>query len=237
MTDPDHDMTSAIDTDRPFVEPSNQNSSFMKIVFVSLFCFLLISFGWLIWFIFYEGINSGSNSNKDVPVIKAYTKPIKNKPDDPGGLVIRHRDKSVFRHLSSGDEQEPIERLLPAPEEPMPLVFSKKNNIKSNNQLMNSTNPSLKNVDENTINSQSNDVWKVQLASLKNLKDAEEAISKILNLHKGILENLEIKLESVELPEGTYHRIQAGPLKSRVLAKTLCDKLKTRKQDCLIVAP
>ena len=146
MTDPDHDMTSAIDTDRPFVEPSNQNSSFMKIIFVSLFCFLLISFGWLIWFIFYEGINSGSNSNKDVPVIKAYTKPIKNKPDDPGGLVIRHRDKSVFRHLSSGDEHEPIERLLPAPEEPMPLLFSKKNNIKSNNQRMNSINPSLKNL-------------------------------------------------------------------------------------------
>ena len=124
MTNHD-DMPSTIDTDRPFVEPTTQNSSFMKIVFVGLFCFVLIIFVWLVWIIFYEGVNSGSNSNKDVPVIKANTKPIKNRPDDPGGLVIRHRDKSVFRHLSSGDEYEPIERLLPAPEEPLPLEFNK----------------------------------------------------------------------------------------------------------------
>jgi len=235
MTNHDN-MPSAIDTDRPFVEPTTQNSSFMKIVFVGLFCFVLIIFAWLVWIIFYEGVNSGSNSNKDVPVIKASTKPIKNRPDDPGGLVIRHRDKSVFRHLSSGDEYEPIERLLPAPEEPLPLEFNKNENNKTNDQSINSSHTPIEGLSKDMKN-QSNQVWKVQLAALKNIKDAENAMSKILSLNKDILEELELKLKSVELPDGLYHRIQAGPLKSRSSAKALCDILKTRKQDCLIVAP
>ena len=63
------------------------------------------------------------------------------------------------------------------------------------------------------------------------------AVVRHLSLNKDILEELELKLKSVELPDGLYHRIQAGPLKSRSSAKALCDILKTRKQDCLIVSP
>ena len=60
---------------------------------------------------------------------------------------------------------------------------------------------------------------------------------KQLKLNKDILGELELELETVELPAGLYYRVQAGPLYSRSSANTLCDKLRIKNQDCLIVAP
>jgi len=235
MANSDHDISSTINADRTFVEPTTRSSGFMKTVFVFLFCLAFITLGWLIWVIFDEGINSGSS--KKIPVIKANTKPIKNRPDEPGGLLIRHRDKSVFSHLSSGEEDEPIERLLPPPEEPLPLLFPEKNNILTNDKTSKSNVFSPKVIAENKKNNQINGIWKVQLVSLKSLKSAENAISKMLELNKDILGGLELELETVELPAGLYYRVQAGPLYSRSSANTLCDKLRIKNQDCLIVAP
>lgn len=52
------------------------------------------------------------------PVIAAETTPFKVRPENPGGMVIPHQDKLVYGRISP-DQQQPVEHLLPAPEQLM----------------------------------------------------------------------------------------------------------------------
>lgn len=69
------------------------------------------------WFAFQQGIRSGAE--EAAPVVRAATEPFKRPPADPGGLDVPHQDKLVFNRLAPGQVQEPVERLLPPPEEPV----------------------------------------------------------------------------------------------------------------------
>ncbi len=40
----------------------------------------------------------------DAPLIKAETGPVKVKPDDPGGLKVPHRDKTIYERIQSGQK-------------------------------------------------------------------------------------------------------------------------------------
>ena len=53
------------------------------------------------------------------PVISAEMTPIKIRPENPGGMVIPHQDKLVYGRISP-DQNQPVEHLLPAPEQLMP---------------------------------------------------------------------------------------------------------------------
>lgn len=52
------------------------------------------------------------------PVISAEMTPIKIRPENPGGMVIPHQDKLVYGRISP-DQNQPVEHLLPAPEQLM----------------------------------------------------------------------------------------------------------------------
>lgn len=69
----------------------------------------------LLWFLYKWA--SGDNSNTP-PIIAADTTPFKIRPENPGGMMIPHQDKLVYGRLSQNASQ-PIERLLPPPEQPL----------------------------------------------------------------------------------------------------------------------
>lgn len=52
------------------------------------------------------------------PFISAESTPFKVKPENPGGMVIPHQDKLVYGRIAP-DNQQPVEHLLPAPEQPI----------------------------------------------------------------------------------------------------------------------
>jgi len=54
----------------------------------------------------------------DIPVITADNAPYKFKPDDPGGMDIRHRDSTVFDPLENKSPDK-VEKLAPPAEKPM----------------------------------------------------------------------------------------------------------------------
>lgn len=61
------------------------------------------------------------------PLIKAESRPIKIRPDKPGGLDVPHQDKEIYNRFGAGAEPAPrqrAERLLPPPETPMPRPAS-----------------------------------------------------------------------------------------------------------------
>jgi cell division septation protein DedD len=79
--------------------------------------------------------------------------------------------------------------------------------------------------------------WRVQLASLSNEAGARKEMQRLQKANTDLLGDLDLKLQPATLSKGTFYRIQAGPLADRATALALCGKLKTRKQDCLVVSP
>jgi SPOR domain len=71
-----------------------------------------------LWFAYIEGMRhvGATGDSGDVPLIRADTRPIKVKPDEPGGMHIPDRDMLIY-----GKSRPVVEHLLPPPEQPMAL--------------------------------------------------------------------------------------------------------------------
>ncbi len=55
----------------------------------------------------------------EVPLVKAAEGPVKEKPEDPGGLKIPNQDKLVYERITPKPQTAVAEKLAPAPEEPI----------------------------------------------------------------------------------------------------------------------
>jgi hypothetical protein len=69
-------------------------------------------------------LNAGNDpaapSKMDVPLVKAAETPAKVRPEDPGGMDVAHRDKLIYQRFEGSEATPVVERLLSAPEEPLP---------------------------------------------------------------------------------------------------------------------
>lgn len=61
-----------------------------------------------------QSVNEG-----ELMVIEADKTPMKEKPEDPGGMQFPNQDKTIFNTIASGSQPPAVERVLPAPEEPI----------------------------------------------------------------------------------------------------------------------
>jgi hypothetical protein len=81
--------------------------------------FALVAFAGVVWYAYDRGLHAGSEIA--APVIKADSRPVKIRPEQPGGMEIPNQDKLVFDALRPEEDQLPrVERLLPPPEAPAP---------------------------------------------------------------------------------------------------------------------
>ena len=78
--------------------------------------FALAALGGIIWYAYPRGTER--YTNLDVPVVKADTAPIKEKPENPGGMEVSHQDSTVFDPLQKNGGAE-VEKIMPTPEQPM----------------------------------------------------------------------------------------------------------------------
>lgn len=89
---------------------------------MSVVVLLLVVFGFfsLAWYA-YRTNTQPVEENGEILVVEAEDSPYKERPDDPGGMKFPHQDKEVYNRLVTGEPQPKgaVERLLPAPEEPM----------------------------------------------------------------------------------------------------------------------
>ena len=69
-------------------------------------------------------LNAGNDpsplSESDVPLVKAAETPAKVRPEDPGGMDVAHRDKLIYQRFEGNEATPVVEKLLSAPEEPLP---------------------------------------------------------------------------------------------------------------------
>jgi hypothetical protein len=69
-----------------------------------------------LWFAYTLGMRhtGGSANSGEIPLIHADNRPIKVKPENPGGMQIPDRDMFIY-----GQQRPEVEHLLPPPEQPM----------------------------------------------------------------------------------------------------------------------
>lgn len=73
----------------------------------------------------------------------------------------------------------------------------------------------------------------VHLASYRSQKQADRGWSQIKRAHKALIGGLEHSIVKIRLGrKGTYYRLKAGPVANQSEAKSLCRKLKRRRQYC-----
>lgn len=286
--------------DKPFDEPRAGMSQRAKLFAGGAIAIGLIALVAVGWFAFQQGIRSGAE--EAAPVVRAASEPIKRKPADPGGLDVPHQDKLVFNRLAPGQVQEPVERLLPPPEEPSerppaPVVVdaapaptpqegappadlpervvealpapspvptpapeaaaappappappSPPVSIKPPEVAAAppATSPPFVREPEPQAApepepakpaAKAGNGWKIQLAAVSSEANAKSEWAKMKSKNSDLLGGLALDIQTVKLDRGTFYRIQAGPLSDSDAARALCGKLKTRYQDCLIVAP
>ncbi|NNE85010.1 MAG: hypothetical protein HKN28_13680 [Alphaproteobacteria bacterium] len=79
--------------------------------------------------------------------------------------------------------------------------------------------------------------WRIQLVSLSKQTDAEAVWTRLQQANPDLLDSLTLHVQSARITKNTFYRVQAGPLEDRASAALLCNSLKSRNQDCVIVAP
>jgi len=78
----------------------------------------LIGFVALAWYAYETGTQS--IREEDLVIVEADKTPIKEKPEDPGGMKFPNQDKTVFETFAGNAQTPPkVERVMPPPEEPM----------------------------------------------------------------------------------------------------------------------
>ncbi len=141
-----------------------------------------------------------------IPTIKAEAGPIKIKPQDPGGLKVPHKDKSIYEQLEGGRK-------------PVPAADTGKSPKKAEKKVAQAIGP-----------------YRVQLGSFETAAGAQKRWAEIKSRNGDLVGKLDMVLERVQLKaKGTVYRLQAGPLKSSDEVQKLCDALAKRKVGCLLV--
>jgi hypothetical protein len=92
--------------------PKRRRSIWPSIAVVAAFA----AFGGVIWFAYQSGRGDGSGVP---PLVKADTRPLKTKPDNPGGAEIPFQDSTVYDRLNQNGQKPVVEHLLPGPETPV----------------------------------------------------------------------------------------------------------------------
>ncbi|MFQ5972745.1 MAG: SPOR domain-containing protein [Alphaproteobacteria bacterium] len=79
--------------------------------------------------------------------------------------------------------------------------------------------------------------WRIQVASIRDGSRAEGAWNELRTRHDDLLAGLTLNVQRADLDQGTFYRLQAGPLVDQAAARKLCSALKARDQGCLVVQP
>lgn len=81
-------------------------------------------------------------------------------------------------------------------------------------------------------------VYRVQVASARSESDAKTLWDKQVNKNPDVLGKLPLTVQAAVIKDrGTFYRVQGGAFGDREAADTICRKLKSRGQDCIVVRP
>ena len=211
-----------------------------------------------LWFAYFEGARhaGGTADSGDIPLIHADTRPIKVKPDEPGGMHIPDRNMLIY-----GQARPAVEHLLPPPEQPMALpaappppsptaaapaaapvtpppsaAVTAAQPGQPAAQPPASPGPAPSKAADMRSQSGKAGGLKLQLGAVRSEGVAREEWARIKRTNADLLGHLTAVAVRADLGDkGVYYRIQAGPVGDPATAERLCGALKQRHLGCIIV--
>lgn len=203
-------------------------------------------------------LSAGRTPSGGIPLIRADTDPVKVKPDDPGGMEIPNRDRFVFNPTGN----MPVERLLPAPETPLPRPATTSNPVlppaaqppvaaapaapaapapqapTAAPQLAPTASAPPKPQTAAAPPPASAGGYRLQLAAVKTPEIAKSEIDRIRRQDGDLVRSLTLSVERADLGErGVFYRIHAGPIADAAQAERVCAQLRQRGQGCILAKP
>ena len=184
-------------------------------------------------------------------LIKAEPGPFKVKPESPGGRAIPDLDKRIYDRIQAAPQGEPVERLLPSPETPLPpeKVVAARTAPTLEKAAPDSGEPASK---AETVAKPTEQTakraappeaqpaerkYRLQLAALRSRAAADKAWKRLRSRHRALLSGREVAIVKKDLgpPKGVYYRLLVGPASDRETARRLCAQLAKRNVGCLVV--
>lgn len=199
----------------------------------------------------------GPIENEEVVTIAPTQKPVKVRPENPGGMVIPDQDKVIYSRLTQDTIPAKVEKLFPDEEEKpvMPEVvpevvaetaeipvfeeveevkviqaeplLEKKEEVKFPEKV------EPKKVEKPKAETPKGE-WKVQLYSSTDKAKVEKQWQTISKKQKALVSDMPMQIVKADIAgKGTFYRLQVGAFETRQMAANLCAKLKKQKQDCI----
>jgi len=210
-----------------------------------------------LWFFYHQGVRQPApGPGGEVPLIRADDKPMKMKPDQPGGMPVPDQNVSVYDPTPGA---APVEKLLPPPEQPMPRPVPREATAPSApstapaqsapaataapQQQAAATTAAPKApakpapVKEPAAAAPAKSVpagpVRLQLASLRTPEAAKEEWSRLKREHPDLLGRLTAVAVKADLGDkGVWYRVQTQSFDNAAAAERLCADLKKQNIGC-----
>ena len=210
-----------------------------------------------LWFFYHQGVRQAApGPGGEVPLIRADEKPMKMKPDQPGGMPVPDQNVSVYDPKPGA---APVEKLLPPPEQPMPRPVPREATAQpapstapaqsapaataAPQQQAAATTAAPKApakpapVKEPAATAPAKSVpagpVRIQLASLRTPEAAKDEWSRLKREHPELLGNLTAVAVKADLGDkGVWYRVQTQSFDNAAAAERLCADLKKQNIGC-----
>lgn len=207
------------------------------------------------WIAYKQGIQEGKSN---VPILKAETESLKEAPAET--LPAPGPSREIFEKEPDKAAASKPEQLLPPPETPMtapakgsaaasappaaaakpaatppaPAVVAPKETAMAPPPPAPAAAPAV--AKAAPAASIAAGAFLVQVAAARSDGEANAIWSKLQAKETDLLSAYSVDIQKVELAgKGTFHRVRFGPFASRDDAGQVCNALKARKQDCIVV--
>ena len=194
----------------------------------------------------------GPIENEEVVTIAPTQKPVKVRPENPGGMLIPDQDKVIYSRLTQDTIPAKVEKLFPEEEKPvMPEVVAEPafddipviEEVEEVKVIQAEPLPQKevkvpekeepKKVETPKAENPKGE-WKAQLYSSTDKAKVEKQWQAISKKQKALVSDMPMQIVPVKLEgKGTYYRLYVGAFETRQMATNLCAKLKKQKQDCI----
>jgi SPOR domain len=247
--DPDDEGLGLVGEDR--ADEYSRPDRRLPMIFLTALAMALFAGG--LWFAYVQGTRHPATiaQGDAVPLIRADDRPTKVKPDQPGGMAIPDQNVSLYSDKPGG---APVEKLLPAAEQPMPRPASGAKDAApapsaaATQPAARSANPpsaaapvaqapkaAAKATPSKPAAAAPGGKVQLQLASLRSPEAAREDWSRLKRENPDLLGKLTAVAVRTDLGDkGIYYRVLAGSFGDEAEAEKLCGELKRRNLGCVL---
>jgi hypothetical protein len=236
-----------------------------RLIAIAVMIGVMLLFAGGLWFAYVQGTRHAGGSAQSagaVPLLRADERPIKVKPEQPGGMPMPDENISLYNDKVA---KAPVEKLLPPPEQPMPRPAPVKPaavpqivmpppeagsqagppTAAPSGAAPRAAQPTApqaapsQEVQQAAVPAPSEPeaaagTVQVRLGSLRSPEAAREEWQRLKRENGDLLGNLRANAVSTDLGEkGIWYRIMAGPLDAAG-AEHLCNEMKRRNHGCIL---